>query len=126
MFKTVHHIAIICSDYEASKDFYVNKLGFKILRETYREERQSYKLDLKQGEIQIELFTFPDTPKRITNPEAHGLRHIALGVDSIKSTIHELEEKGIKVEHVRVDERTGKRYTFFFDPDRQPIEIYGL
>ncbi|MDO8270231.1 MAG: VOC family protein [Candidatus Levybacteria bacterium] len=126
MFKTVHHIAIICSNYEVSKDFYINKLGFQIVRETYREERESYKLDLKQGDVQIELFTFPKSPKRLSYPEAQGLRHVAFGVDSIKSVIRDLEEKGIEFEHLRTDERTGKKYTFFKDPDDLPIELYEI
>lgn len=126
MFKTIHHIAIICSDYEKSKDFYVNKLGFQIVRETYREERQSYKLDLKHGDIQIELFTFPNSPHRNSYPEAVGLRHFALGVENIKSVVAELEGKGIEFEHLRVDERTGRKYTFFKDPDGQPVELYEL
>ena len=126
MFKSVHHIAIICSNYEVSKNFYVNKLGFKILRETYREKRQSFKLDLKQNEVQIELFTFPNSPERLTEPESLGFRHIAFGVENIKSVIFELEEKGIEFEPIRVDERTGKKYTFFKDPDGLPIEIYEL
>lgn len=126
MFKSVHHIAIICSDYDVSKDFYINKLGFQIVRETYRDERQSYKLDLKQGDIRIELFTFPNSPKRISEPEAQGLRHVAFGVENVKTAVRDLEDKGIEFEHVRTDERTGKKYTFFFDPDNQPIELYEL
>lgn len=126
MFTSIHHIAIICSDYEKSKDFYINKLGFSIIRETYREERQSYKLDLKHGNIQIELFTFPDSPQRASYPEAQGLRHVAFGVENVKTVVAELEEKGIEFEHIRVDERTGKKYTFFFDPDKLPIELYEV
>lgn len=126
MFKSVHHVAIICSDLTVSKDFYVNKLGFKVLRETYRDARDSFKVDLKHGDIQIELFTFPNSPKRVTDPEALGLRHIAFGVESIKSVIRDLEEKGIDLEHVRTDERTGRKYTFLKDPDGLPIEIYEI
>jgi glyoxylase I family protein len=126
MFKTIHHIAIICSNYGVSKDFYINKLGFSILRETYREERQSYKLDLKLGNIQIELFTFPNSPNRNTYPESLGLRHLAFGVENVKTAKYELEYKGIMVQEIRIDERTSKKYTFFEDPDHLPIEIYEL
>lgn len=126
MFLSVHHIAIICSDYEVSKDFYINKLGFSIVRETFREERMSYKLDLKHGDIRIELFTFPDPPKRASYPEALGLRHVALGVENVKIAVVELEEKGIEFEPIKIDERTGKKYTFVFDPDELPIELYEI
>lgn len=126
MFKTIHHIAIICSDYERSKDFYVNKLGFKISKESYREKRDSFKLDLKLGDIQIELFSLPNPPKRLTYPEAQGLRHFALGVENVKTSIRDLEEKGIDCEEINTDEMTGKKYSFFKDPDNLPIEIYEI
>ena len=121
----LHHIAIICSDYQKSKDFYVNRLGFKIIRETYREERNSYKLDLAiDTNYAIELFSFPSPPERVNNPEAAGLRHLAFEVSNIESAVLELKTHGIPTEPVRVDEITGKKFTFFRDPDNLPIEIY--
>jgi glyoxylase I family protein len=121
----VHHIAIICSNYARSKNFYVNVLGLQPLKETYRKERDSYKLDLAiNGEYQIELFSFPNPPQRISYPEASGLRHLALQVDNVANAIIELEEKGIKVEPIRIDELTGKKFTFFSDPDGLPLELY--
>ncbi len=120
----IHHIAIICSNYEKSKNFYVNILGFKILKEVYRSERKSYKLDLKiAGEYQIELFSFPDPPERITSPEARGLRHLAFEVDDIENSVKYLNEKNIVTEPIKTDEITGKKYTFFRDPDNLPLEI---
>jgi glyoxylase I family protein len=125
MIKSIHHIAIICSDYEKSKDFYANKLGFKIVQEIYREQRNSYKLDLEVGGCyQIELFSFPDPPKRVDRPEACGLRHLAFEVDDIEKACLELRNKGIEIEPIRVDENTKKKFTFFFDPDKLPLEIY--
>ena len=124
-FKKVHHIAIISSDYEKSKDFYVNKLGLEILAETYREQRDSYKLDLAlNGNYIIELFSFPNSPKRVSRPEACGLRHLAFEVEDIEITKSELESKGIILEPIRVDEFTDKKFTFFEDPDGLPLEIY--
>jgi glyoxylase I family protein len=121
----IHHIAIICSDYECSKGFYVEVLGFSIIEETFRAERNSYKLDLRVGDNQqIELFSFPNPPKRINNPEACGLRHLAFEVDDIEQTVLELKSKGVEVENIRIDEITGKRFTFFPDPDNLPLEIY--
>lgn len=121
----IHHIAIICSDYSLSKDFYVNILGLQPLKETYRAQRDSYKLDLAiNGEYQIELFSFPNPPKRPSYPEAAGLRHLALQVDNISEAISELNDKGIELEPVRIDELTGKKFTFFSDPDGLPIELY--
>jgi glyoxylase I family protein len=123
--KRIHHIAIICSDYEASKDFYVNKLGLKPIREVYREERQSYKLDLAlQGEYVIELFSFPEAPIRPSYPEARGLRHLAFEVDDIEESIMELKLNGIDTEEIRVDPYTEKRFAFFQDPDGLPLELY--
>lgn len=120
----IHHAAIICSNYEKSKDFYVNILGFKILKETYRSERKSYKLDLEiAGEYQIELFSFPDPPERITSPEARGLRHLAFEVDDIEDSVKYLKEKNIVTEPIKIDIVTGKKYTFFRDPDDLPLEI---
>lgn len=121
----IHHVAIICSDYQKSKDFYVNKLGFTVLNETFRAERSSYKLDLSVGgTYQIELFSFPNSPKRPSYPEATGLRHLAFEVDNIEETVKELTSKNIIIEEVRIDELTGKKYTFFKDPDDLPLEIY--
>jgi glyoxylase I family protein len=125
MIKSIHHIAIICSDYEKSKDFYVNKLGLKIVQEIYREQRKSYKLDLEVGgRYQIELFSFSNPPKRVDRPEACGLRHLAFEVDDIEKTAVNLKAKGIEIEPIRIDENTKKKFTFFFDPDRLPLEIY--
>lgn len=121
----VHHIAIICSDYQQSKHFYCTVLGLTVIREIYRKERESYKLDLAlNGEYIIELFSFPDPPQRLSGPEATGLRHLAFEVNDIDKSIKILEEKGIITEPVRTDERTGKRFTFIFDPDNLPIELY--
>ncbi len=121
----IHHVAIICSDYQKSKDFYVNLLGFKIINEFYRRERASYKLDLEVDETTaIELFSFPDPPPRVNRPEAAGLRHLAFEVDNIEDTVTELTGRKIVVEPVRVDEITGKKYTFFKDPDNLPLELY--
>nr|WP_041986230.1 VOC family protein [Capnocytophaga canimorsus] len=125
--KVLHHIAIICSDYEKSKRFYTEVLGFEIVREVYREKRQSYKLDLSlKGKYLIELFSFTDPPKRMTTPEASGLRHIAFGVENILQEVAFLNSKNISTEPIRTDEFTHKRYTFFKDPDDLPIEIYEL
>jgi glyoxylase I family protein len=123
--KRIHHFAIICSDYEKSKDFYVNKLGLLPITEVYREERQSYKLDLAlNGEYIIELFSFPDAPARPSYPEARGLRHLALEVDCIEESVAELKKHGIVPEKVRVDPCTQKRFVFFEDPDGLPLELY--
>ena len=123
-FNKIHHVAIICSNYEISKEFYVEKLGFEIIREIYREERQSYKLDLKLGESQIELFSFPNSPKRPSYPEACGLRHLAFEVDDIEEAVKELKGKNIQVEEIRIDEYTEKKFTFFNYPDGLPLELY--
>ena len=123
-FNKIHHVAIICSNYEISKEFYVEKLGFEIIREIYREERQAYKLDLKLGESQIELFSFPNSPKRPSYPEACGLRHLAFEVDDIEEAVKELKGKNIQVEEIRIDEYTEKKFTFFNDPDGLPLELY--
>ena len=127
MLKSVHHIAIICSDYERSKTFYTDVLGFEILAENYRSERDSYKLDLiLNGVYCIELFSFPEPPKRISRPEASGLRHLAFSVNDINESINELAGKGVKCEPIRIDEFTGKRFTFFEDPDGLPIELVEI
>jgi len=124
MIKKVHHIAIICSNYEVSKKFYTEILGLKIFNETYREERKSYKLDLAlNGEYIIELFSFPNPPERPTRPEAAGLRHLAFEVNELDKMIVFLENHNIEVEPVRVDEITTKRFTFIADPDGLPIEF---
>ncbi|PRX31031.1 glyoxylase I family protein [Orenia metallireducens] len=121
----IHHIAIICSNYQESKEFYVNILNLKVIKETYREERDSYKLDLAIGEhSQIELFSFPNSPKRPSYPEARGLRHLAFEVDDIEEAVKDLEKQGIAVEDIRIDEITEKRFTFFKDPDELPLELY--
>ncbi|MBD1936133.1 VOC family protein [Microcoleus sp. FACHB-68] len=123
--KGIHHIAIICSDYENSKNFYTKILKFSIINETFREQRNSYKLDLKVGDnAQIELFSFPSPPSRINSPEACGLRHLAFEVENVTEYVAYLDSKGIRVEPVRIDELTGKRFTFFKDPDDLPLEIY--
>ena len=123
----VHHIAIICSNYEKSKTFYTSVLGLKIIREVFREERQSYKLDLSLNDNYIiELFSFPDPPARVTNPEACGLRHLSFSVSDLPDTVRQLEQKGVIPEPVRIDEYTGKKFTFFPDPDGLPIEIYEI
>lgn len=121
----VHHIAIICSDYRLSLDFYTRVLGLKVVAEHYRETRQSYKTDLALGEdYVIELFSFPSPPPRLTHPEAAGLRHLAFEVDSMAETVLELDALGVAHEEVRTDEYTGKRFLFFQDPDGLPIEVY--
>ena len=121
----IHHIAIIVSDYEASKDFYVNKLGFQIVRENYRPERNDWKLDLKVNETtELEIFGVKNPPGRVTRPDAAGLRHLAFFTDNIEETVAELKEKGIVTEPIRVDEFSGKKFTFFADPDGLPIELH--
>jgi glyoxylase I family protein len=121
----VHHVAIICSDYEKSKHFYSEVLGLKIVQEVYREERRSYKLDLEVGsQYQIELFSFPDPPARPSRPEAAGLRHLAFEVDALDEAVFHIKEFGVAVEPIRIDELTGKRFTFFADPDGLPLEFY--
>jgi glyoxylase I family protein len=125
--KGVHHIAIIVSDYEKSKSFYTDVLGFTIDREVNREERQSFKLDLSlNGQYIIELFSFPNPPKRPSRPESTGLRHLAFEVDNIEEAIEYLVKKDVHPEPIRVDEFTGKRFTFFADPDDLPIELYEV
>jgi len=121
----IHHIAIICADYNRSRHFYTEVLGFVVLREVYREERQSWKLDLQVGDqYQIELFSFPDPPARPSRPEALGLRHLAFEVDNLEEAVAAVESNNVAVERIRVDEFTGKRFTFFADPDGLPIEFY--
>lgn len=121
----IHHIAIIVSNYETAKDFYVNKLNFPIIRENYRPERNDWKLDLRVNEYtELEIFAEPDPPKRVNRPEACGLRHLAFCVESVEQTVKELVEVGIECEPIRVDAYTGKKMTFFQDPDGLPLELH--
>lgn len=127
MLKNIHHIAIICSDYQRSKNFYMEVLGFEMIAENYREERKSYKLDLAlNGTYCIELFSFPNPPQRPSKPEATGLRHLAFAVENLDAAIEMLRIKNCIAEEIRVDEFTGKRFTFIADPDHLPIELYEL
>ena len=120
-----HHVAIICSNYQKSKQFYVEILGFPIIQETFRPERNSYKLDLQVGDRdQIELFSFPDPPPRPSRPEAQGLRHLAFAVADLDQAVAHLESQGVAVEAIRLDHLTGRRFTFFQDPDNLPLELY--
>lgn len=121
----IHHIAIICSDYEVSKKFYTEILGLNIIREVYREERQSYKLDLAiDNHYVIELFSFPNPPKRMSQPEACGLRHLAFSVTDVEQKRQEFISKSVKCEEVRIDEFTDKKFFFTQDPDGLPLEFY--
>jgi glyoxylase I family protein len=123
----VHHIAIICADYERSKKFYTDVLGLEILQEIYRTERDSFKLDLTlNGKYIIELFSFPNPPNRVSRPEAVGLRHLSFSVGDLEESIEFLTDNGIATEPIRIDETTGKRFTFFADPDGLPIEFYEV
>ncbi|MCS0025482.1 SMU1112c/YaeR family gloxylase I-like metalloprotein [Vibrio antiquarius] len=125
MFNAIHHVAIICSDYPRSKRFYTELLGLKVIAENYREARDSYKLDLALPDgSQVELFSFPDAPERPSFPEAQGLRHLAFQVDDVEHVKEYLEAREIEVEPVRIDEFTGKAFTFFKDPDGLPLEVY--
>lgn len=120
----IHHVAVICADYARSRQFYTTILGGEIIREVYRAERQSHKLDLRfPGGVQIELFTFPGAPERPTQPEAQGLRHLCFSVADIDAAVAALAAQGIACEPVRVDPHTGLRYTFFRDPDGLPLEL---
>lgn len=122
--EAIDHVAIIASDYETSKHFYTALLGLEIIQETYREDRDSYKLDLKIGKSEIELFSFPNPPKRVDAPEAAGLRHLSFAVENVAETAEALNQRGIETEAIRIDETTGKRFTFFKDPDGLPLELY--
>ncbi len=125
MLKRIHHAAIICSDYEKSKHFYTEILGLEVIAENYRATRDSYKLDLGLPDGgQIELFSFPNSPDRPSYPEALGLRHLAFLVDSVDEVVEHLTKARVEVEEVRTDEFTGKRFTFFSDPDLLPLEVY--
>lgn len=121
----MHHVAIICSDYKKTKTFYTKILGLEIISENYRQERDSYKLDLQLLDgTQLEIFSFPDRPKRPSYPEAQGLRHLAFLVDSVEEVSRYLKSNMIEVEDIKVDEHTGKKFTFFNDPDNLPLELY--
>ncbi len=125
IFDSIHHIAIIASDYNKAKDFYVNKLGLKIKREVERKEREDFIIFLDGGEnIEIELFIEKNPPKRLTRPEARGLRHLAFRVDDIYKSVEELKKRGIETEEIRIDPLNGKHMTFFFDPDGLPLELH--
>jgi len=121
----IHHVAILTDDYQRSKSFYTDVLGFTILAETYREERKSYKLDLRiNGQYQVELFSFPEFKERASFPEQKGLRHLAFAVENIEESVAELIEKGVDVQGIRTDEFTNKKFCFFYDPNGQPLELY--
>ncbi|MHC5372460.1 SMU1112c/YaeR family gloxylase I-like metalloprotein [Enterococcus sp. LJL120] len=122
--ETIHHVAIIVGDYQRARHFYVDLLGFEVLRENYRAERDDYKLDLKLGSSELEIFGIKAAPPRPNYPEAKGLRHLAFKVSDIESVIAELAEKGIVCEPVRIDDFTGEKMTFFFDPDGLPLELH--
>jgi glyoxylase I family protein len=125
--KSIHHVAIITDNYERSKLFYTEILGFEVIKETFRKERNSFKLDLSiNGVYQIELFSFPETKPRASFPEQRGLRHLAFGVNNIEKAREELILKSIDVEAIRIDEITNKRFCFFKDPNNQPLELYEL
>ncbi|PKG78730.1 VOC family protein [Shewanella sp. Actino-trap-3] len=127
MLNGIHHVAIICADYPRSKAFYTQVLGLKIIAEHYRQARDSYKLDLALPDgSQIELFSFNGAPPRPSYPEAQGLRHLAFKVDDINSVVFHLQAYDVVVEPIRIDEYTGKYYTFFSDPDGLPLELYQL
>lgn len=123
----LHHVAIICSDYAVSKKFYSEVLGFEVVAETYRAERHSYKLDLRLPDgTQIELFSFPQPPNRPSHPEACGLRHLSFAVEHLEQAVAHLTARGIETEPIRLDALTGKRFTFFQDPDNLPLELYEV
>lgn len=124
MLKAIHHVAIIATDHARSRAFYVDLLGLEVVHEVYREERDSWKTDLKLGDTQIELFSFPDPAKRPSYPEATGLRHLAFAVDALEPVIVRLNEAGVEAEDIRTDPYTGQRFTFFQDPDGLPLELY--
>ena len=124
MLKKQHHVAIICSDYERSKDFYVDKLGFRVIREVWREERQDYLTMIRSGDVVLELFTKPDAPQRVTQPEALGLRHLAFQVENVAAAAAWLNSLGIETEPIREDPVNGGATTFFRDPDGLPLELH--
>jgi glyoxylase I family protein len=123
--KRIHHVAIITDNYELSKQFYTEILGFRIIKETYREERRSYKLDLSVNAVyQLELFSFEGVRERSSFPEAKGLRHLAFEVENVEASVTELTSKGVEVQAIRIDELTNKKFAFFYDPNGQPLELY--
>ena len=124
LFDTMHHAAIIVSDYQRSKAFYTETLGFPILRENFREDRGDWKLDLQCGDMELELFAIPGAPPRPSYPEAQGLRHLAFRVDDVEAAVRELEARGVPCEPIRRDPYTGGRMTFFHDPDGLPLELH--
>jgi len=125
LLKAIHHVAIIGGNYERSKDFYTRVLGLRIVAEAYRAGRDSWKLDLEVSPgVQIELFSFPDAPARVSRPEAQGLRHLSFAVPDVERVVAVLAERGVTCEPIRVDEYTGRRFTFFADPDGLPLELY--
>ena len=124
MLDAVHHVALICRDYARSRAFYVDLLGLEVVHEVFRKERQSWKLDLRIGNAQIELFSFPEPANRPSYPEATGLRHLAFSVPALELVIARLQSAGVAVEAIRTDEYTGQRFTFFQDPDGLPLELY--
>ena len=124
LLNVVHHVAIIVSDYEKARKFYVEQLELPIIRENYREERDDYKLDLQIGDVELEIFGVKNPPERVTDPEACGLRHLAFKVDNIEATVKWLNDKGIETEPIRFDPYTQKRMTFFRDPDNLPLELH--
>ena len=124
LFNQMHHVAIIVSDYEKAKEFYVEKLGFPILRENFREDRGDWKLDLRFGDSELEIFAIPNAPARLSAPEAQGLRHLAFRVEDIDEAVRALEARGIPCEPIRRDPYTESRMTFFHDPDGLPLELH--
>ncbi len=122
--RKVHHVAVIGSDYEKSKKFYVDTLGFTVVRENYRADRPDWKIDLQLADMELELFIIEGRPARVTNPEAYGLRHLAFRVESVEDTVRELAAKGVECEPIRIDPYTDKKMTFFFDPDGLPLELH--
>ena len=124
MINACHHVAILVSDYRKSREFYVEKLGFQIVRENYRPERDDWKLDLQLGDMELEIFSAPNAPARVTGPEALGLRHLAFRVEDIEKAVAWLNGMGIAAEPVRLDTYSGKKFTFFRDPDDLPLELH--
>jgi glyoxylase I family protein len=125
LLQAIHHVAIIAGDYQRSRDFYTRILGLRVVAEAYRADRDSWKLDLQISPgVQLELFSFPDAPSRVSRPEARGLRHLAFSVPDIDHVVAALNERGVSCEPIRVDEYTGRRFTFFADPDGLPLELY--
>ena len=124
LFEQMHHVAIIVSDYQRAREFYVEKLGFPVLRENYREERGDWKLDLQFGAGELEIFAIPGAPPRPNYPEAQGLRHLAFRVADVDAAVRELERRGVACEPVRLDAYSHRRFTFFHDPDGLPLELH--